>query len=280
MCILFIAYRVFSNSPLLILDNRDENLSRPTDPLHDWGNGIVGGKDQLKSGTWMAVNKNTGRFAVLTNRRRPFQRKQKQETDKPKQAKLSRGEIVLNILNSESPLEQCLSEFNFCKKQYGGFNIVTGDLNGWENNQEKLYYFNNYQEPFIIKLNPFNVYGLSNTFLHSTWPKVKLGVSLLQNMKDTDVENFENLFKLMTNNYKLPDDQLIDTGLKNKETESCLSSIFVDFHQENYGTRTTSILQLFANNPSYLFFSERTYPSPESTNIYSDVTIEIPINSK
>ncbi len=47
------------------------SLSRPTKPAHFWEDAphILGGRDEVRGGTWLGVNKSNGRFAFLTNYR-------------------------------------------------------------------------------------------------------------------------------------------------------------------------------------------------------------------
>lgn len=69
MCTVLFQWRWRADVPLVLVANRDELLSRPTDPplqLHH-DPPLWGGRDQLAGGTWLAVDP-TGRVAAVTNR--------------------------------------------------------------------------------------------------------------------------------------------------------------------------------------------------------------------
>ena len=69
MCLLAVAFHVHPESPLIVAANRDEVLSRPSTPMTVLDPGpprIMGGRDLLAGGTWLAINEN-GIFAGLTN---------------------------------------------------------------------------------------------------------------------------------------------------------------------------------------------------------------------
>lgn len=70
MCLLSVLFRTRPDAPLVVAANRDEMLdrpARPTDILQMTEPRIVGGRDLLAGGTWLAVNEH-GVFAGLTNR--------------------------------------------------------------------------------------------------------------------------------------------------------------------------------------------------------------------
>ena len=70
MCLLVALSRVRSDLPLVVAANRDEWLARPAKPmalLRERAPRILGGKDELAGGSWLAVNEH-GVVAGLTNR--------------------------------------------------------------------------------------------------------------------------------------------------------------------------------------------------------------------
>jgi uncharacterized protein with NRDE domain len=92
MCLLIVISRVVPGIPLIVAANRDERRARPTIPmtrLEDAGAGlaILGGRDEVGGGTWLATNA-AGVVAGLTNR--PMR-------DGPDTAKRSRGELPLAL---------------------------------------------------------------------------------------------------------------------------------------------------------------------------------------
>ncbi len=87
VCLLITLFGVVPDAPLLIAANRDEMYRRPTTPitvLRDPQPRILGGRDELAGGTWLAVNEH-GVVAGLTN----------QPTGARDPAKRSRGELPL-----------------------------------------------------------------------------------------------------------------------------------------------------------------------------------------
>lgn len=89
VCLLIALFGVVPDVPLLIAANRDEMYQRPTDPitvLRATQPRILGGRDELAGGTWLAVNQH-GVVAGLTN----------QPTGTPDPAKRSRGELPLTF---------------------------------------------------------------------------------------------------------------------------------------------------------------------------------------
>ena len=70
MCLLVFVSRLRDDLPLGVGANRDEQLERPAVPmevLHGEGPRILGGRDLLADGTWLAVNEH-GVVAGITNR--------------------------------------------------------------------------------------------------------------------------------------------------------------------------------------------------------------------
>jgi uncharacterized protein with NRDE domain len=90
VCLLVFAWQVGTDYPLVVAANRDERLDRPSDTivvLQEAGPRVLGGRDLLAGGTWLAVNED-GVVAGLTNRPSPGGRDP---------AKRSRGELPLMI---------------------------------------------------------------------------------------------------------------------------------------------------------------------------------------
>jgi uncharacterized protein with NRDE domain len=92
---LVIAYsRVVPGTPLLIAANRDELRARPAlamDVLRDHDPRVLGGRDLVAGGTWLAVNE-WGVVAALTNGRSTFSAGVARDPMRP-----SRGQIPLRL---------------------------------------------------------------------------------------------------------------------------------------------------------------------------------------
>ncbi|HUZ22818.1 MAG TPA: NRDE family protein [Streptosporangiaceae bacterium] len=88
MCLLIALFQVVADAPLIVAANRDERYARPAvamTTLRRQGPRILGGRDELAGGTWLAVNEH-GLIAGLTNQPSPAGRDV---------TKRSRGEIPL-----------------------------------------------------------------------------------------------------------------------------------------------------------------------------------------
>lgn len=94
MCLLIVLHRVHPDAPLIVAANRDEWLSRAATAsavLQTRGPRILGGRDDVAGGTWLAVNEH-GVFAGLTNR----------PTLARDASKRSRGELPLALAQHAS----------------------------------------------------------------------------------------------------------------------------------------------------------------------------------
>jgi uncharacterized protein with NRDE domain len=121
MCLLIVAWRVLTDTPLLIGANRDEYLDRPAlsmTVLRDSDPRVLGGRDERSGGTWFAVNEH-GVFAGLTNE--PLG-----ETSDP--TKRTRGELPL-ALTAHRKADEAVGEFvgRYDPADYNGAWLMVGD---------------------------------------------------------------------------------------------------------------------------------------------------------
>jgi uncharacterized protein with NRDE domain len=125
MCIALLSTAHPSYS-LILLDNRDEFLNRPTAPASWWPephSNVLGGRDLLRpvQGTWLGVTKQ-GRIAVLTNFK---------EDGPPPQGAVSRGAIIRAFLtdfhtNTEAFVREMVA--SGVSRDAGGFSLVCGTV--------------------------------------------------------------------------------------------------------------------------------------------------------
>jgi uncharacterized protein with NRDE domain len=95
VCLLVVCSRVVPGFPLVVAANRDERLDRPATAitvLRENAPRILGGRDELAGGTWLAVNEH-GVVAGLTNRPSALGRDP---------SRRSRGELPLFLAAAES----------------------------------------------------------------------------------------------------------------------------------------------------------------------------------
>lgn len=235
MCLILFCYQNHENFPLILLANRDEMYTRPTQSLHWWGKGpsILAGKDEQDGGTWLGVTE-TGRFAALTNFR---------ETG-PRSGIKSRGHLTKAFLSGQQTPQQFLHEVENTHQLYNGFNLLVGDKNG-------LYYYSN-REHRTRKLEP-GFYGLSNHLLNTPWPKVTDGLEELKNLTKQEPDPTA-LLGLLHNNQVADDQRLPNTGI-GLNAERMLSPLFIE--SQVYGTRSSSVVLL--DRQGKLTFSEKRY---------------------
>uniref|UniRef100_A0A5B7BDP4 Transport and Golgi organization 2 homolog n=1 Tax=Davidia involucrata TaxID=16924 RepID=A0A5B7BDP4_DAVIN len=160
MCIAVFIWQTHPLYPFLLLLNRDEYHNRPTKPLAWWeGSDILGGKDGLAGGTWLACT-GDGRVAFLTNVR---------EVNSQPQAK-SRGDLPVRFLESKKNPMEFAEELVEEAGQYNGFNLIIADISS----KTMVYITNRPKEDniSITEVSP-GIHVLSNARLDSPWPKVR-----------------------------------------------------------------------------------------------------------
>ncbi|OCT50844.1 DUF833 domain protein [Cladophialophora carrionii] len=188
MCIALIS-TTHPSYRLILIDNRDEYLNRPTDIARWWPDPhshVLGGRDMHRDvhGTWLGVTR-TGKIAVLTNYR---------EDVTPAPTAVSRGAIIKKFLAEDvGPVEDFVKNVvnTGIAKDAGGFSLVCGHIG------EKLAVISNRAEdqsqvPWIAG-DVVQTVGLSNaTFSDRSWKKVVLGEELMLNTIRQNVENGES----------------------------------------------------------------------------------------
>ncbi|KAJ5938696.1 hypothetical protein N7466_001830 [Penicillium verhagenii] len=179
MCIALIS-TAHPDYSLIVIDNRDEFLHRPTSKPDWWPEPfsyVLGSRDLARSthGTWMGVTKQ-GKLAVLTNYRE----------DKASLAigQYSRGVIVNNWLTGPTNERQTTHSFvqsmvaSEEAKQVGGFSLVCGYIN------EPLAIVSNRSSDMDqitwVAAEKKQTKGLSNTTVDDrSWPKILNGEKLM-----------------------------------------------------------------------------------------------------
>ena len=246
MCLILFAYKVSKKYPLILIANRDEFYQRPTACMDFWHNKpyILAGKDIEQGGTWFGINKNK-RFAAITNFRDPFSIKQNAP---------SRGEIIIDFLDSNKNIKSYINEFKKKAGVYNGFNLLLGD-------KDSIFWFSNLKnETEKIKI---GIHGISNKFLNTAWPKIEFGKKALQQIINEKI-TYKSLFSLLTNRTIASDTSLPNTGI-GIEWERILSPLFIK--SDIYGTRSSTIMLI--NKNKNIDIIERTY-NPENHLKYKD----------
>jgi uncharacterized protein with NRDE domain len=238
MCLLFFAYECHPSYSLILAANRDEFYNRPTETAHFWESHpwVLAGRDLDRLGTWMGITR-SGRFAALTNFRDPSAQIIGPE---------SRGRLVSDFLCFNDSPEKYMLEVAKKRTLYNPYNILVGD-------SSKLLYFNK-QCTRTVELKP-GIYGLSNHFLDTPWPKVQKSKQALANcIKNKTLVEPQALFEILADTELAQDHELPMTGIS-REFERLLSSIYIQ--GADYGTRSSTVLLIDRNH--HVIYREKSY---------------------
>lgn len=251
MCLVAFSWKNHPEYPLIISANRDEFFDRPSEKMHLWYSGFYAGKDLRSGGTWMGIHPN-GRWSLLTNYR---------DFSIARNAKISRGKLVQDWLESTISTEEYLKGIQKFQDQYDGFNLLISD--GY-----KLFYLSNYS-PEILELKP-GIYGLSNALINDPWPKVELAKSQLEHLIKSDF-SMSDLLSILKSKETFPQETLPKTGVP-PEMESSLSAQLIRM-SGNYGT--VSAAALVQDKSGLVQLKQRSYQwKPEQ---YSDLDFQFQI---
>lgn len=219
MCLVVIAVDRHPAFRLIVAANRDEFHRRPAREAHWWPDrpDILGGRDLLAGGTWLAVSRK-GRIALVTNDR----------DAEPKRGKLpTRGLLVTGFLTSTlSPLDYFAG---IDAPAYAGFNLIAGgDDLAWLSNR------NGAPQPLAA-----GVYGLSNAQLDTPWDKVRRSKARLQRLIDEDGVDETALLRLLADRDRAAVDE-VDAGSLPFETAHAITAPFIV--TPDYGTRCSTVV--------------------------------------
>lgn len=241
MCLIVFAWQIVPGTPLVAAANRDEFYERTAQPAHWWEDHsqVYAGRDLRGGGSWMGITRE-GRFAAVTNVRAAAD----QRVDAP-----SRGALVANYLTGDAPAQDYIERLSRRADDYNGFNLVVGD-------RETLIWFSNRNlngdpDPRNGQPLPRGVYGLSNGSLDTPWPKVVRTKAQFASLLCQGAPN-EAYFEMLTDTTPARDCRLPATGVS-LEFERLLSAVCIV--SEAYGTRTSTLVQIGADQPPLL--SER-----------------------
>jgi uncharacterized protein with NRDE domain len=242
VCLLVVASRVAAGEPLLVGANRDELLERPSTSVTVLDEGpprIVGGRDELSRGTWLAVNEH-GVCAGLTNQ--PL-------GDAKDPSKRSRGELPLELARhatASDAVAALLSEFQ--PADYNGSWLLVGD-------RTSLYFvdFTGSGEGVAIDLPP-GIHVLENRALGETSPKVDLVRAQLDVAPDGD--ELADAFRRVLADHRNPE------GEERPNAANCV-------HLETFGTRSSCIVRVpLESGPPRMWVAD----GPPCTTAYEDVS--------
>jgi len=229
MCLLVLAWRCHPRYRAVVAANRDEYHARAAAPLAPWPDlpGIVGGRDLQANGAWFAVDRRQ-RFGIVTNFRE-FGRRRRNAP--------SRGGLIPTFLAGDAAPGDSLRVLETDAPGYAGFNLLLGD-------HGSLWYASNRADQFARELPP-GVYGLSNEFLDTPWPKlIRVRARFTALLGEPAIQRDEltsHLLDMLADRETAPPDAL-PAGDLPPELARKLSAPFV--LDPGYGTRCSTILTI------------------------------------
>lgn len=235
MCLIVFAWQVVPGVPLVAAGNRDEFYDRPAMPACWWDEHphVYAGRDLRGGGTWLGITRD-GRFAAITNIRAPSEKRD----DAP-----SRGALVADYLAGQAAPEEYIASIASSAHQFNGFNLLVG-------NGSTLIWYSNAAADDQRNGKPLapGVYGLSNGMLDTPWPKVVRTKAQFASLLCQGAPH-EAYFEMLTDTTRASDCRLPKTGVS-VEWERLLSAVCIE--SPNYGTRASSVVQLYANDNAVL----------------------------
>lgn len=251
MCLIAWNWQPKSQTPLLLIANRDEYYARPTAPLHWWPDAdILAGRDLQAGGTWLGISR-SGRLAALTNHRDPANMR----ADAP-----SRGELVSAFLTSDASPEDYLTALAEGAANYNPFNLLVFDgtsLMGLESRHAK-----------VMAMQP-GIGAVSNADFLTPWPKLASLSGSLQTLLGQTHPSDAQLLALLHNPHIAADADLPVTGIP-LEFERALSAAFIAL--PDYGTRACSVVRY---EPDRIQFLEQGFNAKGVTHA-EKITTELP----
>jgi uncharacterized protein with NRDE domain len=220
MCLLVVAFQLVPDAPLLVGANRDEVLDRPSTAMTLLDVGpprVLGGRDELSGGTWLAVN-DRGVFAGLTNQ--PL-------GDAKDSSKRSRGEQPLALARHHSAADAVAAFLGrYRPDDYNGSWILVGD-------RSSLYFvdFTGLVSPVAVPLQP-GLHVLENRSLGAPSPKVDLVVDAVGT--PTDGGEVLAAFRTVLGDHRIPE------GDERPNSGNCV-------HLDGFGTRSSCLIRVPAD---------------------------------
>jgi uncharacterized protein with NRDE domain len=229
MCLLVLAWRTHPRLPLVVAANRDEFHAREAAPLGEWPDvpEMIGGRDLQAGGAWFAVDSRR-RCGIVTNFR---------EFGRRRRSAPSRGGLIPAYLAGTQAPGDFLQSIETDAPGYAGFNLLLAD-------RESLWYASNRADQFARELPP-GIYGLSNEFLDTPWPKLvrvrTRFAQLVQAAGSDETALVARLFAMLDDRAMTPVGQL-PPGDLSPEWARKLSAPFV--LDTSFGTRCSTVLTI------------------------------------
>jgi uncharacterized protein with NRDE domain len=232
MCLLIVVSRTLPELPLVVAANRDEWLARPTTAvtvLRPESPRILGGRDEVAGGTWMATNEK-GVIAGLTNR---------PPGPAGKLARRSRGELPLFLAEQmTAALAAEASVRAFHPVDYNPCWLLVGD-------RDSLQYLDmsgceGEDKPSVRELSP-GLHILENRELDADSPKSRHVRRLLAGVEQHRGADLVSFLAGVLSNHEIPDEAKTAAPLEGGLIRP-LATEAACVHAGPYGTRSASIV--------------------------------------
>nr|WIK87406.1 T10 protein [Oriental turtle dovepox virus] len=253
MCILFLFFdphNIYGRFKFVLASNRDEIYSRESIPAKFWnskGHDVLSGLDVKSGGTWLGINTN-GKFSVVTNYLQPYE----------DPSFISRGKLVSDYLTSNISAHEYLCYLSERGHLYNGFNLLTASFS---NESDELYYYSNRSCMAPERLET-GIYGLSNSLLDISWPKVCIGKRLFTDIIHTHKNDLNQelltteLLEMLNDTSQLPIDPRIEEQGQDFVRPMIKEFSSICVRANGYGTKTNTIVTI--DNNYRVNFIEKT----------------------
>ncbi|XP_074601568.1 transport and golgi organization 2 [Brevipalpus obovatus] len=261
MCMLFFSIDTNPSKngyKLILASVRDEYFKRPTRACCIWpqNSDIIGGQDlepNREGGTWLAMNKRSGKIGVLLNVFQP---------GKLRDDAKGRGKLVTDYLIIDDD-EQYMENIIKSRSEYNGFTLVLISLSPCI----KATYLNNIASDDIVSLDS-GVHAFGNSENpQKPWAKINYGksqfIQILKKFPTTNTQDrmVEAIFSMLSDRTRLPSDRtLLEQAGESLDFAENLNALFVEIPTRGYGTRTWTVIIVDGNNNA--LFHEKTRKDP------------------
>ena len=230
MCLLIALAQVREDLPLVVAANRDERLDRPAVPmtiLRESEPRVLGGRDELAGGTWLAVN-DRGVVAGLTNR---------PSGAGPDPTKRSRGELPL-ALASYNSAEAAVDAFvtRYRPSEFNPAWMLVAD-------RQRVFAIDisDGEHPVVEPL-PAGIHILENRALHAASPKAAHVRALLEGAEGLERGALLRRLEAVLADHEVPDGLSAPAEAGRADVPAAVGAACV--HTEEYGTRWSAIISV------------------------------------
>ena len=252
MCMLFVNNNTDAKDDeyaMTILSIRDESYDRPTRSTQTWSSNpaIFGGMDMeegREGGTWMALNRDMNKLAMVLRILRPL-------GGKVTTASNTRGFLVPRFMDSSLSGSEYLESIVEDCDDYPAYSLVTFDLNQPKNGENnEVSYFCNVEPTMPSIADDSQILAFSNNRPHKLWQKTEVGRDYFRDItqkypkKSQKAGLISQLFIFASDDTQHYPDPVLDEDGSGYELEYLqgISSINCKIPLFQTGTRTQTVI--------------------------------------